>query len=79
MAETLDEISGGRVILGLGAGWNEPEFTSYGIPFGDQFDRFEDTLRIVTDMFCDVARSTPRRHDDDQTRIGSARTARAAP
>ena len=50
MAETLDEVSGGRFILGLGAGWNESEFTSFGIPFDDRFDRFEDTLRIVTDM-----------------------------
>ena len=50
MAETLDEISGGRLILGLGAGWNESEFTSYGVPFDDRFRRFEDGLRIVTDM-----------------------------
>ena len=50
MAETLDEISGGRVILGLGAGWNEPEYTSYGVPFDDRFQRFEDALRIITDM-----------------------------
>ncbi|MGK2849901.1 MAG: LLM class flavin-dependent oxidoreductase, partial [Candidatus Limnocylindrales bacterium] len=39
MAETLDEISAGRVILGLGAGWNEEEFTSYGVPFDDRFAR----------------------------------------
>lgn len=50
MAETLDEISGGRVILGIGAGWNEPEFTSYGVPFDDRFRRFEEGLRIITDM-----------------------------
>jgi probable F420-dependent oxidoreductase len=50
MAETLDEVSGGRVILGLGAGWNEPEYTSYGMPFDDRFQRFEDALRIITDM-----------------------------
>ena len=50
MAETLDEISGGRLILGLGAGWNEPEFASYGVPFDDRFRRFEDALRIITDM-----------------------------
>src|SRR5688500_9827934 len=36
MAETLDEVSGGRLILGIGAGWNEPEFSSYGIPFDDR-------------------------------------------
>jgi probable F420-dependent oxidoreductase len=50
MAETLDEVSGGRLILGLGAGWNEPEFTSYGIPFDDRFRRFEDALRIIVAM-----------------------------
>lgn len=47
MAETLDEVSGGRVILGLGAGWNEIEFTAYGYPFAERFDRFEDGLRII--------------------------------
>jgi probable F420-dependent oxidoreductase len=50
MAETLDEVSGGRLILGLGAGWNEPEFSSYGIPFEDRFRRFEEGLRVITDM-----------------------------
>jgi probable F420-dependent oxidoreductase len=50
MAETLDEISGGRLILGLGAGWNEIEFTTYGFPYAERFDRFEDDLRIITSM-----------------------------
>lgn len=53
MAETLDEVSGGRVILGLGAGWNDVEFTSYGAPFADRFARFEDGLRIITAMLRD--------------------------
>lgn len=50
MAETLDEVSGGRLILGLGAGWNEIEFTSAGLPFEDRFARFEDTLRVLTQL-----------------------------
>jgi alkanesulfonate monooxygenase SsuD/methylene tetrahydromethanopterin reductase-like flavin-dependent oxidoreductase (luciferase family) len=50
MAETLDEVSGGRAVLGLGAGWNEPEFAAYGFPWERRFDRFEDGLRIVTSM-----------------------------
>jgi len=50
MAETLDEVSGGRVILALGAGWNEAEFIAYGFPFERRFDRFEDGLRIITSM-----------------------------
>ena len=50
MAETLDEVSDGRVVLGLGAGWNEAEFTAFDFPWSDRFDRFEDGLRIVTSM-----------------------------
>jgi probable F420-dependent oxidoreductase len=50
MAETLDEVSGGRLILGLGAGWNEPEFRACGFPWERRFDRFEDGLRIITAM-----------------------------
>lgn len=50
MAETLDEVSGGRLVLGLGAGWNEAEFASYGYAFEERFDRFEDALRIISAM-----------------------------
>lgn len=72
MAETLDEVSGGRVILGLGAGWNEVEFESYGFPFADRFDRFEDSLRIITSML--------RTGGADYTgRFAQARHARLAP
>lgn len=49
-AETLDEISGGRLILGVGAGWNDIEFETYGVPIDRRFDRFEDGLRIITAM-----------------------------
>src|SRR5262249_35802702 len=41
MADTVDEISGGRLILGLGAGYHEPEFLAYGYPFDHLFGRFE--------------------------------------
>jgi alkanesulfonate monooxygenase SsuD/methylene tetrahydromethanopterin reductase-like flavin-dependent oxidoreductase (luciferase family) len=33
MTDTIDEISGGRFILGTGAGWHEPEYIAYGMPF----------------------------------------------
>jgi probable F420-dependent oxidoreductase len=69
MAETLDEVSGGRLILGLGAGWNEPEFKSYGIRFDDRFRQFEDALRIITDLLR-RGRST---HEGRTTRTHSAR------
>ena len=72
MAETLDEVSGGRVILGLGAGWNEPEFTAFGFPWERRFDRFEDGLRIITSML-----RTGRA--DHEGRVDSARGALVRP
>jgi alkanesulfonate monooxygenase SsuD/methylene tetrahydromethanopterin reductase-like flavin-dependent oxidoreductase (luciferase family) len=47
MAETVDEISGGRLILGLGAGWHEPEYRAFGYPFERRFDRFEEALNVI--------------------------------
>lgn len=47
MADTLDEISGGRLILGLGAGWNESEYHAFGYPFDHRFDRFEEAFTII--------------------------------
>jgi F420-dependent oxidoreductase-like protein len=50
----VDQMSGGRVELGLGAGWYEDEHRAYGIPFpdlGERFDRLEEQLGIVTGMW----------------------------
>jgi F420-dependent oxidoreductase-like protein len=50
----VDQMSGGRVELGLGAGWYEAEHTAYGIPFpaiGERFDRLEEQLEIVTGLW----------------------------
>ena len=50
----VDEMSGGRVELGLGGGWFEREHTAYGIPFptvGERFDRLEEQLEIVTGLW----------------------------
>jgi probable F420-dependent oxidoreductase len=46
-ADTLDEISGGRFVLGLGAGWNETEFRAFGIPFDHRISRFEEAFAII--------------------------------
>jgi alkanesulfonate monooxygenase SsuD/methylene tetrahydromethanopterin reductase-like flavin-dependent oxidoreductase (luciferase family) len=46
-AATVDEISGGRLVLGLGAGWNEVEFRAYGVPFDHRISRFEEAFTIV--------------------------------
>jgi probable F420-dependent oxidoreductase len=46
-AATIDEISGGRLILGLGAGWHEAEYRAFGFPFDHRVSRFEEGLHIV--------------------------------
>lgn len=50
MAETVDEISGGRFILGLGSGWVEKEFSAFGFPFDHRAGRFEEALKIITSL-----------------------------
>src|SRR4051795_337854 len=50
----VDQMSGGRVELGLGAGWYEAEHAAYGIPFpplGERFERLEEQLAIITGMW----------------------------
>ena len=53
---TLDVLSGGRAALGIGAAWNEREHLAYGVPFPslkERFERLEETLRIVRQMWSD--------------------------
>jgi F420-dependent oxidoreductase-like protein len=51
----VDQMSGGRVELGIGAGWNEQEHRSYGIPFlngfAERFELLEETLEVVTGLW----------------------------
>jgi alkanesulfonate monooxygenase SsuD/methylene tetrahydromethanopterin reductase-like flavin-dependent oxidoreductase (luciferase family) len=47
MADTLEEVSAGRLILGLGAGWHQPEFDAFGVPFDHLASRFEESLQII--------------------------------
>ena len=50
----VDQMSGGRVELGIGAGWFEAEHTAYGIPFpelGERFDRYEEQLAVITGLW----------------------------
>ena len=56
MAATLDIVSGGRLELGLGAGWNEQECAAYGIdlpPLKERFDRFDEACQVVLGLLRD--------------------------
>jgi len=46
-AATLDDLSGGRLILGLGSGWHEPEYEAFGLPFDHRVGRFAEDLEVI--------------------------------
>jgi alkanesulfonate monooxygenase SsuD/methylene tetrahydromethanopterin reductase-like flavin-dependent oxidoreductase (luciferase family) len=50
MADTVDEISGGRVILGLGAGYYKLEYDAFGYPYDHRYSRFEEALQIIVTL-----------------------------
>jgi alkanesulfonate monooxygenase SsuD/methylene tetrahydromethanopterin reductase-like flavin-dependent oxidoreductase (luciferase family) len=53
MATAVDEVSQGRLILGIGAGWNEPEYRSFGLPFDHRVSRLEEALQILRPLLRD--------------------------
>ncbi|MEM8767766.1 MAG: LLM class F420-dependent oxidoreductase [Pseudomonadota bacterium] len=57
MAATLDHISGGRVVLGLGSGWQENEHSQYGIPFytvGERLKRLDEACQVIKSLFTET-------------------------
>jgi alkanesulfonate monooxygenase SsuD/methylene tetrahydromethanopterin reductase-like flavin-dependent oxidoreductase (luciferase family) len=52
-AAAVDEISGGRLILGLGAGWNEVEYRAFGFPFDRRVARFEEAFTIIRTLLAE--------------------------
>ncbi|MFN8590090.1 MAG: LLM class flavin-dependent oxidoreductase [Thermomicrobiales bacterium] len=50
MAESIDEISRGNFVLGLGCGWHEPEYEMYGFPFDHRVDRFAEAMQIISPL-----------------------------
>ena len=50
MAETIDDISRGNFVLGLGCGWHADEYNMYGIPFDHRVDRFAEALQIISPL-----------------------------
>jgi hypothetical protein len=53
MATALDEVSQGRLILGLGGGWNEPEYRAFGLPFDHRASRLEEAVQILRPLLRD--------------------------
>jgi alkanesulfonate monooxygenase SsuD/methylene tetrahydromethanopterin reductase-like flavin-dependent oxidoreductase (luciferase family) len=58
-AATIDAISGGRFIVGLGAGWNEREYRAYGFAYDHRVSRFEEAFTVIRSLLrdgrCDLA------------------------
>lgn len=50
MAATTDEIAGGRLVLGLGSGWNKREYEAYGYPYDHRVSRFEEAFEIIVSL-----------------------------
>jgi alkanesulfonate monooxygenase SsuD/methylene tetrahydromethanopterin reductase-like flavin-dependent oxidoreductase (luciferase family) len=50
MADTVEEISSGRLVLALGAGWHEPEYRAFGFPFDHRIGRFAEALAIIVPL-----------------------------
>jgi probable F420-dependent oxidoreductase len=53
MATTADEVSGGRLILGVGAGWQESEYQAFGLPFDHRVDRLDEALQMLRPLLRD--------------------------
>jgi probable F420-dependent oxidoreductase len=62
MAATLAEVSGGRFVLGLGAGWNEEEFRAFGLPFDHRVSRFEESFAIIRKLLAGERVTLAGRH-----------------
>jgi alkanesulfonate monooxygenase SsuD/methylene tetrahydromethanopterin reductase-like flavin-dependent oxidoreductase (luciferase family) len=55
IVDTVEEISGGRIILGLGAGWHGDEYRAFGYPFDRLVSRFEEAFTIIRSLLVDGA------------------------
>jgi alkanesulfonate monooxygenase SsuD/methylene tetrahydromethanopterin reductase-like flavin-dependent oxidoreductase (luciferase family) len=79
MAATIDELSGGRFVLGLGAGWNETEFRSFGIPFDRLVSRFEESFEIIRRLLAGERVSFEGRYQRVDDAVLMPRPARPVP
>ena len=68
MATTLDLVSGGRLVLGVGAGWHQPEYDAFGYPFDHRVGRFAEHLEILAGL----VRGERVTFDGEYTRVHDA-------
>jgi alkanesulfonate monooxygenase SsuD/methylene tetrahydromethanopterin reductase-like flavin-dependent oxidoreductase (luciferase family) len=77
MAAATHELSGGRLVLGLGAGWNDDEFRAFGIPLDYRVSRFEEAFEIVRRLLAgERVTSHGRFHDVEEAALLPAPTTR---
>jgi alkanesulfonate monooxygenase SsuD/methylene tetrahydromethanopterin reductase-like flavin-dependent oxidoreductase (luciferase family) len=69
MAATLAEVSGGRFVLGLGAGWNEEEFRAFGLPYDHRVSRFEESFTIIRRLLAGKRVTLDGRHVQAQDAV----------
>jgi alkanesulfonate monooxygenase SsuD/methylene tetrahydromethanopterin reductase-like flavin-dependent oxidoreductase (luciferase family) len=77
MAAATHELSGGRLVLGLGAGWNDDEFRAFGLPLDHRVSRFEEAFEIVRRLLAgERVTSHGRFHDVEEAALLPAPTTR---
>lgn len=79
MAAAVDEISGGRFVFGVGAGWNRSEFEAFGIPFDRRVERFEEAFDIVRGLLAGERVTRQARHGGVRDAVLLPRPARRVP
>jgi probable F420-dependent oxidoreductase len=79
MAATIDEVSGGRFVLGLGAGWNAAEFDAFGLPFDRRVSRFAESFAIVRGLLAGERVTLDGRHWSARDAVLLPRPARRPP
>jgi len=79
MASTVDEVSGGRLVLGLGAGWNETEYRAFGLPYDRRVSRFEEAFAIVRRLLAGERVTLEGRHWQARDAVLLPRPARRVP
>ncbi len=79
MAATIDEVSGGRFVLGLGAGWSPREFAAFGLPFDLRVSRFEESFAILRGLLAGERVSLQGRFTTAEDSVLLPRPARRVP